>query len=76
MSSYDDWKTEAPEDYEDRNHVHDRGPQITYPSEGSCLCGTVTTRAVSERGGYRWECKPCSVRAFDALFTRGVRQAS
>lgn len=74
--SYDDYKTESDRDYEDRMQVHRGGGHFEYPAEGPCACGTVTTRAVGHRGGYRFECKPCSVKAFDALFTRGVRQAS
>lgn len=74
--NYDDSKTETREDYEDRMQVHNHGSKFVYPQEGLCSCGTVTTRAVSHRGGYRWECKPCSVKAFDALFSKAVRQAS
>jgi hypothetical protein len=72
--SYDDWRQETDRDYEDRMHVHDRGTPFTYPPSGVCACGVETTRAVSQKGGHRWECKDCAEANLRAIYDRASRK--
>lgn len=73
MSHYDTWKGESDRDFEDRMHVHDRGPAPDSYG-GVCACGTETTRAVSTRDGHRWECARCSEVALRSIYDRASRK--
>lgn len=72
---YDDWKTEAPEDYEERMGVHRRGHYEPAGAEsGFCVCGATTERRVSQRGGFVWQCKPCAEQHLRAIYDRASRK--
>lgn len=62
---YDTWKQESDRDYEDRMHVHDRGPRMISPRTGRCACGAETTRSVA---GFGWQCKRCSEAELQRIF--------
>lgn len=75
MSGYDDWKQEAPEDRDYRMHVHDRGP-APESYGGVCQCGMDTTRAVSQRHGFIWQCKRCGELAIRSIYDRASRKVA
>ncbi len=75
--NYDDWKTEAPEDYEERMGRRQRGSYEPVGAEsGFCHCGAITERAVSTRQGHRWVCKPCGEAELKAIYDRASRKVS
>ncbi len=73
MSGYDDWRTETDRDFEDRHHVHDRGPALESYG-GVCACGTETTRSVSQRRGFIWQCARCAEANLRAIYERATRK--
>lgn len=75
MSNYDDWRTETDLDYADRMHVHDRGP-APESYGGVCQCGTDTTRAVSQRHGFIWQCHKCAELAIRSIYDRASRKVA
>lgn len=70
---YDLWKQETDRDYEDRHHVHDRGP-APESYGGVCACGGETERSVSQRHGFIWQCKSCAEQALRAIYDRASRK--
>lgn len=70
---YDDWRQETDRDFEDRHHVHDRGP-APESYGGVCACGTETTRAVSQRHGFIFQCKACAEQALRSIYDRASRK--
>jgi len=75
--NFDDWKTEAPEDYEWRMGRRQRAvDEPSAPTSGFCACGTETTRSVSQRHGYRWVCAPCGEAELRSIYDRASRKVS
>lgn len=76
--NYDDWKTEAPEDYEWRIWQTQRRNEYepVGAESGFCECGVTTERAVSTRSGHRWQCKPCAEAEIRSIYDRASRKVA
>lgn len=72
--NYDDWKTEAPEDYEERMGVRRHGDGPEFQISGLCACGIETNRALSDRNGYRWQCPKCAEIYVRSIYDRASRK--
>jgi hypothetical protein len=74
--NFDDWKTEAPEDYDWRMGRRSRPVDEWVQTTGFCTCGVETTRSVSQKSGYRWICAKCGEAELRAIYDRASRKVS